>query len=188
MAFDFDAFAAALGRLSETLDKAAEMIGIPRIALTSALHRHAIVSKKKSEARLWKSAHSQEELGQWIWRERKKFGANDEIEVLNLSREIPALIRRNLIEIAKSIPASRGGKPPALDFIERWQVRNQVKELHDKGLSKDKAYKKVAKRMGVGAHTVRRVCDKRERERSRKQHDLLQRRPLGDDTLQDDSS
>ena len=167
MAFDFDAFAGALLRLSRALDKTADMTGIPRGPLTRALHRHAIVKKKKWEARLWKSAASQKELGDWIWRERKKFDAKDDIEIFNLSDEIPARIRRNLIEIAKSIPGPHGGKPPALNFIERWQAQRRVRELHDKGLAIDKAYEKVAKRMGVSKHTVRRCCDERERDRSR---------------------
>ena len=167
MAFDFDAFAVALLRLSRALDKTADTTGIPRVALTRALHRHAIVKKKKWEARLWKSAASEKELGDWIWRERRKFDGKDETEILNLSDEIPALIRRNLIEIAKSIPAPHGGNPPALNFIERWQAQNQVRELHDKGLAKDKAYEEVARRMGVSKHSVRRYCDKRERDRSR---------------------
>ena len=186
MGFDFDAFAGALRTLSGVLDKTAERIGMPREVLTRALCRHATARRDKWEATLWKCAYSDKELSKWIYRRARNFNINDESEVLKLADEIPTRIRRNLIEIAKSIPASHGGKPPALDLIRRWQAQRQVKELHDKGLSKDKAYEKVAKRMGVGAHTVRRVCDERERKHSRKPHDLLQRRPPGGDTLQDD--
>ncbi len=116
---------------------------------------------------MWKCAHSDKELSKWIYRRARNFNINDESEILELADEIPTRIRKNLIEIAKSIPASHGGKPPALDLIRRWQAQRQVKELHDKGLPKDKAYEEVAKRMHVSAHTVRRTCDKRERERSR---------------------
>jgi hypothetical protein len=52
MAFDVEAFFGAVGDLSLALDKAAEMTGIPRAVLTHVLHRHAIVSKNKFEAKL----------------------------------------------------------------------------------------------------------------------------------------
>jgi hypothetical protein len=174
MAFDFDLFAGAVRSLSQAVDQIAEVTGIPRGALTSALHRHAILCKNKWETRLWKSAHSENELGKWIWRERRRFDAADETDVLKLSDEIPTRIRKNLIDIAKSIPAPRGGKPPKLDLFQRWEAQSQVKELRDKGMSKEKAYEEVAKRMSVSTHmkvsthTVRRACDKRERERARK--------------------
>jgi hypothetical protein len=77
-----------------------------------------------------------------------------------------------LIEIAETIPPSRGGKRLKLDPIECWRVRSAVKELHEKGMPREKAFEAVAKcvtRSGlkVSAHTVRRICDPRERERSR---------------------
>jgi hypothetical protein len=178
MAFDFDLFAGAVRSLSRALDQIAEVTGIPRGALTGALHRHAVICKNKWEARLWKSAHSEKELGKWIWRERKKFDADDETDVLNLADKIPTLVRRNLIEIAKTIPAPHGGKPPKLDLFQRWHARAQFKKLRRKGLSKANAYKTVAKRMSVrmrtnvSAHTVRRACDKRERGRAPKATEL----------------
>ena len=168
MDFDFEAFAGALWGLSQALDKSAEMIGLPRAVLARLLRRHATVNNKTWDAKLWESAASDKKLAEWIWRERKKFDARDESEVLRLAREIPGRIRRNLIEIAKSIPASRGGNPPALNLIERWQVRKQVRDLHGKGQARDKAYEIVAKRMAVSKHTVRRYCDERERSRSLK--------------------
>lgn len=167
MGFDFDGFAGALWSLSEALNKTAERTGMPREVLSHALCRNATARRDKWEAGLWKYAHSDKELSKWIYRRARNFNINDESEILDLADEIPARIRRNLIEIAKSIPAPHGGKPPALGFIERWKARKQVKELHDKGLSRDKAYEEVAKRMHVSAHTVRRTCDERERERSR---------------------
>jgi hypothetical protein len=174
MAFDFDLFAGAVRSLSRAVDQIAEVTGIPRGALTGALHRHAVICKNKWEARLWKSAHSEDELGKWIWRERRRFDAADETDVLKLSDEIPTRVRKSLIDIAKSIPAPRGGKPPKLDLFQRWQAQRQVKELRGQGLAIDKAYEEVAKQMSasthtrVSTHTVRRACDKRERERSRK--------------------
>jgi hypothetical protein len=174
MAFDFDLFSGAAGSLSRALDQIAEVTGIPRGALTGALYRHAVICKNKWEAKLWESAHSEKELGKWIWRERKKFDADDETEVLNLSDKIPTLVRRNLIEIAKSIPAPHGGKPPKLDLFQRWDAQGQFKKLRREGISKEKAYETVARRMSVrmhtsvSTHTVRRACDKLERERTRK--------------------
>jgi|SRR6267154_1045297 len=167
MGFDFEAFAGALVTLSKAFDKTAERTGIPREALTAALSRYAANRGKKEDAQLWKSARSSDELGKWIYRQARTFNCINEEEILQLADEIPGRIRRNLMEVVKSIPAAHGGKRPALDFIKRWQARAQVKELHDNGLSRDNAYQKVAKRMHVSAHTVRRTCDKKERERSR---------------------
>ena len=167
MGFDIDAFTGALWTLSKAFDKAAETTGIPREALALALYRHATNRKDKEGARLWKSAQSNDGLNKWIYRQARNFDTFNEGEMLKLAKEIPARIRRNLIEIAKLIPAPQGGKAPALDIFERWEVRKQVKALHEKGLSNDKAYQRVAKRMHVSAHTVRRACDKRERERIR---------------------
>lgn len=174
MAFDFDLFAGAVRSLSQALDQIAEVTGIKRESLTGALHRLAVIRKNKWEARLWKSAHSEKELGKWILRERRRFDADDETEVVNLSDKIPILVRRNLIEIAKFIPAPLGGKPPKLDLFQRWDAQGQFKKLRREGLSKEKAYETVAKRMSarmhmnVSTHTVRRACDKREGERARK--------------------
>ena len=113
------------------------------------------------------SARSQKELSKWIYKQERDFNIENEGDILQLAKEIPARIRRNLIEIAKRIPPSRGGKCPALNSIQRWRVRTEVRKLHECGVPKDKAYSKVAKQMGVGAHTVRRICDERERDRTR---------------------
>ncbi len=181
MAFDFDLFSGAVGSLSRALDQIAEVTGIPRVALAGALYRHAVICKNKWEAKLWKSADSDKELGKWIWREQKKFDENDETDVLNLAHEIPTRIRRNLIDIAKTIPAPRGGKPTKLDLFQRWDAQGQFKRLCREGISKEKAYQTVAKRMtvrmrtNVSAHTVRRACDKRERKRLRKAPEFTDR-------------
>ena len=167
MSFDFDAFAGALWTLSEAIDRTAATVGISQPALICALGQQAIARGDKWEASLWASARSQTELGKWIYKQARNFNIENEGEILQLAKEIPARIRRNLIEIAKRIPASRGGKPPALDSIQRWRVRTDVRKLHESGVPKDKAYAKVAKQMGVSVHTVRRICDPRERERAR---------------------
>jgi len=167
MRFDFDSFAGALWTLSEAIDRTAGIVGISRPALISALGRQAKARGDKWEASLWTSARSKKELGKWVYKQKRKFDIEKEGEILQLAKEIPARIRRNLIEIAKRIPASRGGKRPALDSIQRWRVRAEVSKLHESGVPRDKAYAKVAKQAGVGAHTVRRICDARERERTR---------------------
>ena len=167
MSFDFGSFAGALWTLSESIDKTAEVVGISRLALFNALGQQAMARGDKWEASLWAAAHSKAKLGKWVYKEARKFNIEGEGKIIKLAKEIPARIRRNLIEIAKRIPASRGGKPPALDSIQRWRVRAEVRKLHESGVPKDKAFSEVAKRVNVGAHTVRRICDKRERERAR---------------------
>jgi hypothetical protein len=170
--FDFDAFAGALWSLWEALDRTAERIGIPLQALTPVLYRNATGRRDKWEAALWKNAHSKKMLGEWIWREAgQDFDGNNETEIMKLSREIPARMRRNLIQIAKSIPAPRGGNPRALDMLNSWRARRQVQALREKGLSRGKAYKRVADQMRVSAHTVRRECEPSERERSKQPKD-----------------
>jgi hypothetical protein len=167
MSFNFDAFAGALRTLSETINKAANLTGIPREALTMALRRQAAARDDRWEEHLWKFARSDTDLSQWIYRQAKPFDTDAESEILKLAEGIPFRIRRNLMEIARRIPASPGGKRPALNLIQIWRVRSEVKKLHRDGRPKDQAYKEVAKRMRVSAHTIRRICDERERQRSR---------------------
>ena len=167
MRFDFDSFAGALWTLWEVIDRTAATVGISRSALIAALGQQAIARGDNWEASLWASARSRTELGKWVYKQKRKFDIENEGEILQLAKEIPARIRRNLIEIAKRIPASRGGKPAALDSIQMWRVRTKVRKLHESGVPKDRAYNKVAKQMSVSPHTVRRICDERERERTR---------------------
>lgn len=172
MAFNFDSFAGAVWTLSEAIDETAILVGIPREALTRALSHHAKIRQDRWEERLWRAASSKESLGEWIYKRARNFNMDDESEILQIAKTIPYRIRKNLIEIAKSIPASPGGKRPALDPMESWRVRSEVRKLREKGMSKEKAYEVVAKgtnRSGhkVSAHTVRRICDPKERERSR---------------------
>jgi hypothetical protein len=172
MGFDFDSFAGAFRTLSEAVDKTAMLVGIPRETLTRALHRRAKTRKDRWEERLWKAARTEKELSEWIYKRARDFNIGDESEILELSKTIAYRIRRNLIEIAKTIPASRGGKRPILDSMEKWRVRSEVRKLQEKGIPKENAYARVAKSMTesgrrVSTHTVRRTCDERERERSR---------------------
>lgn len=121
----------------------------------------------KNHQKCQMSARSKTELGKWVYKQSRKFNFENEGEILQLAKEIPGRIRRNLIEIAKRIPASRGGKAPALDSFQGWRVRIEVRKLHLSGVPKDKAYSEVAKQMGISSHTVRRIYDPRERERTR---------------------
>jgi hypothetical protein len=137
------------------------------------LYRRAKIQKDQWEERLWKAARTKKELSEWIYKRARDFNIDDESEILELSKTIPYRVRTNLIEIAKTIPASRGGKRPALNTMESWRVRSEVSKLQQKGMSKENAYKEVAKRWSesghkLSAHTVRRTYDERERERSRR--------------------
>jgi hypothetical protein len=177
MGFDFDSFASALVTLSEAFDEVAKKMGIPRKALTQILFRRATERADEWEADLWKHAYSQKSLGDWIYREAKQgFNSTHEGEMIVLAKSIPIRIRRNLIEVAKSIAAPKGGNPPKLDLLEIWQVRSEVEALRKKGLTKHQAYKKISKRRTrgdykIGAHTIRRACEPKERERSRQPED-----------------
>jgi hypothetical protein len=167
MSFESQSFAGALWTLDEAIGSTAELVGISRNALLATLSQQAKAKGDKWEASLWLSARSKRELGNWLLKQSRRFNIEDEADILQLSKEIPVRIRRNLFEIAKRIPASRGGKAPALHLIQRWRARTEVRKLHESGMPKEKAYNEVAKQMKVSAHTVRRICDEKERERSR---------------------
>lgn len=169
MAFDSELLASAVWNLFNSFSNIAERVGLPHSELANALRRRAAVCKNKFEAELWENIGSENKLGDWIWRKRKQsFDEGDETEILKLSHEISAKVRRTLIEIAKSIPASRGGNPPKLNLVQKWEARRRLKKLSGVGWPKHEAYKQVARKMGVSAHTIRRCCDSRERNRSRK--------------------
>jgi hypothetical protein len=172
MRFDFDLYAPALWTLSNAFDEAARKSGISRSVLTKALFRHSAAQGGSSEANLWKHADSQETLGKWIYRRnRGRFDSTHEGEILKLAESIPIRIRRNLIEIAKTLAAPKGGNPPKLDLLEMWQVRREFDALRKDGVAKDQAYRKISQRRSrdkfkISAHTIRRVCEPKERERS----------------------
>lgn len=171
MGFDIEAFAGAVWSLSETIDEAARKTGIEREPLSLALHRYAIASKNKREAEMWRHARSKRKLSKWIYEQsRPDFDSTNEKEILKLAKEIPLLVRRGLIEIAKNLPRPRGGKHRSLDTFERFEAKRLVRNLREKNkpLSKEKAYAKVARLLKVSPHTIRRECDPKERERSRK--------------------
>jgi hypothetical protein len=167
---DMDAFAGGLRSLSKAIEKTAQKTGIDRKQLCFALFRNASTHKRFRDAQMWKHAHTESDLGRWVYKQAgEKFGGNDELIMIKLANEIPAQVRRGLIEIAKTLGRSNGGKPKALDFSDAWRVRRLVDKLRaaPNRLSKEKVYAEVGERFGVGAHTVRRECEPKERERSR---------------------
>jgi hypothetical protein len=169
MRVDLDAYAGAVMSIERALKETVKKIGFQLEPLTQALFASAIRRGDKREAGLWKNANSQSDLGRWIYNQAgRKFDDSDETKMLKFAKEIPFRVRRGLIEISEQLPASPGGKPRALDNIDGWRANREVRLLREKGLSKEKAYARVAKKMKVSCHTIRRECEPRERERSRK--------------------
>jgi hypothetical protein len=167
--FSFEAFAGAVYGLGRILDETAKQIGIPRSALADAFHKHYRSTEKEWETVFWANARSDHQLNTWIWRQNKpKFDGTDEEEFLELSRRIPNQVREGLIEIAKRLPGRRGGKARAFNMSEGWHIRSRVSKELEKGLSKTKAYRKVASEVKRSEHTIRRTCEPRERKRSRR--------------------
>jgi hypothetical protein len=165
--FTFDAFAGVVHGLGRIIDKTAKKVGIPRPALASAFHSHYRRTNEKDKAEFWANAGSDNQLNNWIWKQKKpKFDEADEEEFLALSERIPTQVREGLIEIAKGLPGRRGGKTRAFNLIEAWRVRSRVSKERGNGLSKKRAYKKVALEMKRSEHTIRRTCEPKERKRS----------------------
>jgi hypothetical protein len=167
VAFDFEAYSGALWSVKGALADTARKLGLSGEVLRGILCRGATLRNDKWEASFWRHAYTKGGLGNWIQKEAgKNFDADDEEEMLRLAREIPARIRRNLVAVSLVIPAPKGGNPRKLDLFKVFWARREVRLLLEKRLSKANAYKKVADRMGVGVHTIRRECEPKERERS----------------------
>jgi hypothetical protein len=177
--FEFDAFAGGIYSLGKKLDETGKRIGMPRPALTGALHKHYRDTRRTWEADFWANAHSDRELSNWIWKDKKpNFDSADEEEFVELSDRIPTMVREGLIEIAKGLPGRHGGKARAFNMKEAWEVRSRVLRERGKGLSKKEAYRKVAGKMKRSEHTIRRTCEPQERKRSGpspRHYDLLGR-------------
>ncbi|MGB8542743.1 MAG: hypothetical protein WCD49_14010 [Candidatus Acidiferrales bacterium] len=168
MRVDFDAYAGAVMSIERALRETVKKTGFQLEPLTQALFASAIRRRDKREAGLWKNASSQTDLGKWIYNQAgRKFDDSDETKMLKFAKEIPFRVRRGLIEISEQLPGPPGGKPRALDNIDGWMANREVRLLRAKGLSKEKAYAKIAKKMKVSSHTIRRECEPKERERSR---------------------
>jgi hypothetical protein len=170
--FEFEAFAGAIYNLGKVLDETASKVGIPRPALADAFHKYYRGKKKRWEVDFWANAHSDQQLNEWIWKQKKPtFDWADEEEFFALSKRMPTQIREGLIEIAKCLPGRRGGKTRAFNMMEAWRVRSLVLKEREKGISKKSAYRKVAKEVKRSEHTIRRTCEPKERKRSRQRPD-----------------
>lgn len=169
MRVDFDAYAGAVMSIERALHETVKKTGFQLEPLSQALRASAIRRGDKREAGLWKNANSQRDLGKWIYNQAgRKFDGADEGKMIKFANEIPIRVRRGLIEIAKQLPAPPGGRARALDLIDGFMARYDVRLLRKKGMSKEKAYAKIAKTMKVSSHTIRRECEPTERERSKK--------------------
>ena len=132
---------------------------------------------RKWEAKLWSHTASKDKLRWWI-KECAERGGYDENAFVELASFLPLWAKRSLLELAKALPSLPGGKPKALLFRERLEVLRRFRELTQhsdpqKRLPKYKAYTKIAAEFTtangkcVHPHTIRIICDHRERERSR---------------------
>jgi hypothetical protein len=166
MSFDSDAYQGALWSLSAALKEAAKKTGFSIEALSGALLKSAAARRDMLEVGLWKNACSEKSLGKWLYEKSKhRFGRSDEVECLKLTKEIPYRVRTGLIEVARRLPRPPGGKRPALQFLDAWEARRLVRSLLDRGMTKERAYAKVALKFNVSVHTVRREWDPKERKR-----------------------
>jgi hypothetical protein len=170
VSLDMDAFGGAVFSLSSAISSASETTGIPREQLCAALYRQAKREKNKRESEMWRNAATDKELGAWIYRDAgRKFGSHNEGEILQFASTIPKLTRNGLIKIAKNLRV-QGGKRRKLQRWEVLQAKFFVARLKEKNspLSKEKIYAKVAKRFKVSLNTIRRECEPKERERTRR--------------------
>jgi hypothetical protein len=167
--FSFNAFAGAIFSLGRSLNKTAKTVGLSRPVLAKALQKHYRNRRKEWEAEFWANAWSDNRMGKWVWKQKQgKFDVADEEELIELADRVPSRVREGLTEIAKCLPGRRGGKARVLTMKETWRVRAQVSKEREKGFSKRYAYGKVARKLKVSEHTIRRVCEPKERKYSRK--------------------
>lgn len=162
-----------LGAFSKELRKIEKLTGVKPESIALSLYRLNMTRGRTWEANLWKATESKRQLRKWIkeTREEAKYSEDAFLEIAEL---LPKWARRSLSEMASILPAPHGGKSRALRFRDRLLVVQRVKELTENAepkrkLSKTKAYEKVAREMKVSSHTIRIICDPKERERSKAQ-------------------
>jgi hypothetical protein len=160
-----------LSAFSKELTKIEKLTGVKRESIALSLYRLNMNRGRKWEANLWKATESKRQLLRWI-KETREEAEYSEDAFLELAELLPKWARRSLSEMARMLPAPHGGKRRALRFRDRMLVVQRVKELTEsaateKKLSKTKAYEKVATEMKVSSHTIRIICDPKERERSK---------------------
>ena len=160
-----------LSAFSKELRKIEKLTGVKPESIALSLYRLNMNRGRKWEANLWKATESKRQLLRWI-KEAREEAKYSEDAFLELAELLPKWARRSLSEMARMLPAPHGGKRRALRFRDRMLVIQRVKELTEnaatkKRLSRTKAYEKVATEMKVSSHTIRIICDPKERERSK---------------------
>jgi len=160
-----------LHAFSKELGKIEKITNMPPELMALSLYRLNMAKGRKWEAKLWEATESTGEMRAWI-KETQEDAKYSEEEFLEIARLLPKWARRSISQIAHALPAPHGGKRRALRFRERLQALQRFKELTEnvgpkKRLSKTKAYEKVAREMKVSPHTIRIICDPKERERSK---------------------
>jgi len=86
--FTFEVFAGAVYSLGRILDETAKKVGIPRSALALALHKHYRGANKKWETEFWANAHSDDQLNNWMWKQKKPKFDQDAVVVKQIAEEI----------------------------------------------------------------------------------------------------
>ena len=160
-----------LNAFSKELGKIEKITNIPPESMALSLYRLNMAKGRKWEAKLWEATESIGQMRGWIKKTQKEAKYSEQ-EFLELAQLLPKWARRSISQIAHALPAPHGGKRRALRFRERSQALQRFKELTEnvgpkKRLSKTKAYEKVAREMKVSPHTIRIICDPKERERSK---------------------
>lgn len=156
---------------SKELRRIEKLTGIKPMSIWLSLYRLNMKMGREWEAKLWRATRSNSEMRKWIEETREEAQYSEEA-FLELAQLLPKWAKRSLSEIAHALPASHGGKRRVLRFRDRAKALRWFKELTEgekqgKKLSKTKAYEKIAREMKVSPHTIRIICDPRERERSR---------------------
>lgn len=169
--------AAADGLVKEVV-RIAAVLKIKRETLIEILHEYSGSRKLNWQAKMWKSASTCDAMYEWAFLYAYKNG-DGEMQLIKLKEELSGLIRKALIEMANTLPAPTGGKPPLFDWLEEWDVRRRVRAEIGRGLSRKEAYARVSgwyaskRKKRASAHTIRRVCEPEERERSRRKEPEL---------------
>ncbi|HVB33668.1 MAG TPA: hypothetical protein VNJ52_04740 [Patescibacteria group bacterium] len=164
-----NAFWKELGRIEK-------LIGIRREVIALTLARLNEEKKRTWEAKLWRAGRSRDAMEMWVLQERANY---DEDSLLELAGLLPEWARRSLASIIEKLPPPNGGKRRALYFREERWVKRRFQELTqhanaNKRLSARRAYSEISRQVETkfgkkaSPHTIRTICDARERERNRK--------------------
>ena len=81
--------------------------------------------------------------------------------VLTLIRTVPYLLRSSLLDAAKSLPPSPGGRPRELSPEQRKEICLQIGQLYGLGVELRDAQKRMARHHSVGLRTIQRAWQQR---------------------------